>query len=114
MKVCKNTITCRKQQRFVDIVVFHPSAVEKMCVSGISSSSQSGGKSTDNKVEFGHTFPRKPTVLASLYYVDNNGGGKGGASTYVQSVSNSSAVIRFDTLIGNYKIRAAFAWLACL
>ena len=110
MKVCKNTITCRKQQRFVDVVVFHPSAVEKMCVSG-RSGAQSGGRHTDNKVEFGHTFPRKPTVSASLYFVHNNGGG---AAAYVTSVSNSSAVIHFDTYYGNNKINAAFAWLACL
>jgi len=87
--------------------------VEKRCVSG-RSRGQSGGRITNNKVEFGYTFPRKPTVSASLYYVVNYGGESGGASAYVQSVSNSSAVIRFDTYIGNKKITAAFAWLACL
>merc|ERR1712142_513047 len=87
--------------------------VEKMCVSG-RSSVISAGRISNYKVEFGHTFPRKPTVSASLYYVVNYGGESGGASAYVQSVSNSSAVIRFDTYIGNKKITAAFAWLACL
>merc|ERR1712142_588809 len=87
--------------------------VEKRCVSG-KSSSQSGGKVSNNKVDFGYTFPRKPTVSASLFYVYNNGGGQGGASAYVQSVSNSSAFISFDTAWGHNKIEAAFAWLACL
>merc|ERR1712142_292265 len=85
--------------------------VEKRCVSG-KSSSQSGGKVSNNKVDFGYTFPRKPTVSASLFYVYNNGGGQGGASAYVQSVSNSSAFISFDTAWGHNKIEAAFAWLA--
>merc|ERR1712142_606860 len=87
--------------------------VEKMCVSG-RSSVISAGRVSNYKVEFGHTFPRKPTVSASLYHVYNYGGGQGGASAYVQSVSNSSAVIGLDTQYGNSRMNAAFAWLACL
>jgi len=84
---------------------------EKICVSGVSEY-QDGGKYELVTIKYGYTFPRKPTVSASLSCVYNKGG-RGGAGVAVQSHSNSSAVFIFDTAYG-YNMYGQFAWLACL
>jgi len=86
---------------------------EKLCVSG-HHSDQAGGEIHDYTVEFGFTFPRKPTVSASLTYVNNKSGGRGGASVGVGSVSTSSASFHFDTRWRGNGIEANFGWIACL
>merc|ERR1712142_570346 len=86
---------------------------ERLCVGG----RRSGGWMTEGKqyrdtVEFGYTFPRVPTVIASLVGVRSYG--TGGASLRAESVSNSSAVIDIDTQWGNSKMWSMYTWLACL
>merc|ERR1712142_676145 len=86
---------------------------ERLCVGG----RRSGGWMTEGKqyrdtVEFGYTFPRVPTVIASLVGVRSYG--TGGASLRAESVSNSSAVIYIDTQWGNAKMWSTYTWLACL
>ena len=62
-------------------------------------------------VDFGYTFPRPPTVSASLSVIYNYGGGDLDAATKVESVDESSAVI-FAFRIASTK--CSVAWIACV
>jgi len=108
----KNTTHEEKLKKMIRNEITDFLMEEKICVSEISDY-QYGGKYELVTVKYGYTFPRKPTVSASLNFVYNKGG-SGGANVYVQSHSNSSAVFRFDTAFGSNTIRGRFSWIACL
>jgi len=84
---------------------------EKICVSG----RVKGGKYLDKTttVQFHNTFPRKPTVSASLAYIGNGGYDPSHtfASIEVVKVTTDSADIY---LYKNPDMHAAVAWIACL
>jgi len=84
---------------------------EKICVSGTFGS----GKANEwqrKRVNYGVTFPRKPTVTVSIYqFYYSNPGQRVSAFTEVNEIGNSSAVI------GSYRDNSnvfEIAWMACL
>jgi len=68
----------------------------------------------DYKVEFGYSFPRLPTVMASLTSL--NGRKKSPyAQVHVKSVSDTSAVLHLARYKKNrFGTQCSFGWLACL
>merc|ERR1712142_830793 len=85
---------------------------ERLCVGGRRNEWLGGEIITRETVEFGYTFPRVPTVIASLAGVRSYG--NGGAYLEVRSVSNSSAAIYIDTKWSDRKMKSFYTWLACL
>jgi len=109
----KNTTHEEKLKKMIRNEITDFLMEEKICVSGVSDY-QDGGNDRYKTIEYGYTFPRKPTVSASLNFVYNKGG-SGGVNVSVMSHSNSSAIIRFDTAFGSNKIaNSRFSWIACL
>ena len=89
------------------------STVEKICVTGIFSITEEN-RWVRKLVQFDYTFPREPTVSASLSYVYTPGGtySKAYASVERNEITSSSAVIIA------FKIAPAYfcsvTWIACL
>merc|ERR1712168_756024 len=69
---------------------------EKICVSGVSDqlNGETGDKMFHKMIQFGYSFPRKPTVSVSLS--QSRAYGTGGSSVSVSSVTTSSADIYVD------------------
>jgi len=86
---------------------------EKNCVAG-TNVGVGYGKKGEKRVEFQHTFPRKPTVFAALSYVHAR---RFPIYAYVnvRSVTNSSAVLYiYNSLEGNKESICYANWIACL
>jgi len=88
---------------------------EKICVAGYlkNHGADNGGDKTVT-VPFGRVFPRKPTVVAALSYVDKTiteSDNRLAAHTYVKKTTNSTADIRVITVTGSY---CYVSWMACL
>jgi len=69
----------------------------------------------DYEVEFGYSFPRPPTVLASITALNNGRKKATDAQVYVKSVSDTSAVLHLARWRkGGRGTQCSFGWLACL
>jgi len=85
---------------------------QKICVGGRLTEQNSqinggwNGGSTTVTVDFGHAFPRKPTVVVSLSWVNGEI-----AYTYVQKVTKTSADVYVSTYSGG---QCYVSWMACL
>jgi len=84
---------------------------EKICVSG-RLVVKTGSAYTTSTVQFHHTFPRKPTVTASLAYIYNTGNGRTHAYTTVKKVTTDSANIYTYKAFSDMYFDVV--WIACL
>jgi len=84
---------------------------ERICVGGQISTSTGEEYSFERKVDFGYTFPRKPTFVASVGRFNNHDGELQGVYVW-GSVTTTSAVILTYKKSSSYPMY--FSWLACL
>jgi len=69
----------------------------------------------DYEVEFGYSFPRPPTVLASISALNNGKKKSTDAQVHVKSVSDTSAVLHLARWMKSRRgTQCSFGWLACL
>jgi len=85
---------------------------EKVCVSGTIYPTHPNDKWNDHTIEFGYSFPQKPTVSTSIAIAFLSIEGKFDARAKVKSVSKSSVVI---STYQNYPTEFRdVSWIACL
>jgi len=88
--------------------------VNKICVAGNFGKFVGSGINADHTVDFGHTFPRVPTVTASLssFSIDSVTSNRGLGADTVSKVTNSSAVLHLYADSNYYYFY--ITWMACL
>merc|ERR1712098_276242 len=119
--VTKNSLRQKEQKKSADFETIVKKIVkteindflisEKICVSGILGVKTGSSTTT---VQFDHTFPRKPTVTASLAHIYNAGNDVSHtySNTGVKKVTTESANIYTYTFSSD--MYANVAWIACL
>ena len=109
-----------------DYEIVFSSLDERICVGGAinstvwpdnrkKSKSNRQVQEMDYEVEFGYSFPRPPTVLASITALNNGRKKSTDAQVHVKSVSDTSAVLHLARWMKSRRgTQCSFGWLACL